>query len=151
MVLLHNVPATSDATVLPLQLDGVRRVAIIGPNSALGEIMGGGSAHVTPTAVSTPLEALTAFFAAAGIEVDHRPGCQIHRRLPEVDLRRCSDVVVDIYDDPAKLDDAAATPVSSGSTGTVRLMWVVRSHRQGRRRPVVRRAHLHHLQPRRHR
>ena len=28
----------------------VRRVAVIGPNAAIGQIMGGGSAHVTPTA-----------------------------------------------------------------------------------------------------
>lgn len=136
MVLLRNVPATSVATVLPLQLEGVRRVAIIGPNSALGEIMGGGSAHVTPTAVSTPLEALTAFFAAAGIEVDHQPGCQIHRRLPEVDLRRCGEVVVDIYDDPAHLDDVTATPVSTGGTGTLRLMWVADPTGKGAANPA---------------
>ncbi len=136
MVLLRNVPATSATTVLPLQLDGVRRVAIIGPNAALGEVMGGGSAHVTPTGVSTPLEALTAFFAAAGIEVEHQAGCQIHRRLPELDLRRCGDVVVDIYDDPALLDDDAAVPISTGGTGTLRLMWVADPTGQGSANPA---------------
>ena len=139
MVLLRNTPATFDpttaATVLPLQLDGVRRVAIIGPNAALGEVMGGGSAHVTPTSVSTPLDALRSFFDAAGVEVMHAPGCQIHRRLPEMDLRRCSDPVVDIYDDPAGLDDPSATPVSSGTTGTTRLMWVTDPTGQGSANP----------------
>lgn len=124
MVLLRNVPATSAATVLPLQVQGVRRVAIIGPNAALGEIMGGGSAHVTPTGVSTPLEALTAYFQAAGIEVVHEAGCQIHRTLPELNLRRTSGVSVRIFDDPALLDDPTASPVSDGTTGTMRLMWV---------------------------
>ncbi len=136
MVLLRNVPATTDHTVLPLQLHGVRRVAIIGPNAALGEVMGGGSAHVTPTSVSTPLEALTAHFAAAGIEVEHQAGCQIHRRLPELDLRRCGPVAVDIYDHPEALDDAAATPVSSGTTGTMRLMWVADPTGQGAANPA---------------
>jgi beta-glucosidase len=142
MVLLRNVPAfdastaaTTAVTLLPLQLRGVRRVAIIGPNAALGEVMGGGSAHVTPTSVSTPLDALRAFFEAAGVDVVHAPGCQIHRRLPEVDLRRCSDVVVDIYDDPAALDDSSATPVSTGTTGTTRLMWVTDPTGQGSANP----------------
>ncbi|MEN9644264.1 MAG: hypothetical protein RL238_933 [Actinomycetota bacterium] len=124
MVLLRNVPATTDATVLPLVPTGLRRVAIIGPNAARGEIMGGGSAHVTPTGVSTPLEALTEWFAAAGVEVVHQPGCQIHRQLPELDLRCCGDVHVDIYAGPDDLDNADASPVSTGTTGTVRLMWV---------------------------
>lgn len=124
MVLLRNVPATSDATVLPLVTNGLRRVAVIGPNAARGEIMGGGSAHVTPTGISSPLEALTEWLTAAGVEVVHQAGCQIHRQLPELDLRRCGDVHVDIYDSPDHLDDASAVPVSSGTTGTVRLMWV---------------------------
>ncbi|MFZ4720627.1 MAG: glycoside hydrolase family 3 protein, partial [Ilumatobacteraceae bacterium] len=136
MVLLRNVPATAPETLLPLRLDGVRRVAIVGPNAALGEVMGGGSAHVTPTSVSTPLDALAAHFAAAGVEVEHQAGCQIHRRLPELDLRRCGPVAVHIYDDPAKLDDAAAEPVSTGETGTMRLMWVADPTGQGAANPA---------------
>jgi beta-glucosidase len=136
MVLLKNVPATSEAMVLPLSAAGVRRVAIIGPNAAVGQIMGGGSAHVTPTGVSHPLEALRAHFEAAGIEVVHAAGCQIHRRLPEMDLRLFGDVVVDIFDDPAHLDDADATPVSTSISGTVRLMWVSDPTGTGQSRPV---------------
>ena len=124
MVLLRNTPATTTATVLPLTAQGLRRVAVIGPNSAIGEIMGGGSAHVTPTSVSTPLAALRSYFEAAGVEVVHAAGCHIHRRLPELELRLCADVVVDVFGDPADLDDVQATPVHSGTTGTMRLMWV---------------------------
>ena len=124
MVLLKNVPAASAHAVLPLAVEGVRRVAIIGPNSSSGEIMGGGSAHVTPTSVSTPLDAIRAHFEALGVEVVHAPGCHIHRQLPELDLRRCGDVSIDIFDQPEQLDSTDATPVSSGTTGTVRLMWV---------------------------
>jgi beta-glucosidase len=124
MVLLQNRAVTHDqAPVLPLHAPGLRRVALIGPNVAVGEAMGGGSAHVTPTFVSTPLEALKAHFESLGVEVVHAPGCQIHRRLPELDLRRCADVTVDVFDDPAQLDDAASVPVRSASTGTTRLLW----------------------------
>jgi beta-glucosidase len=124
MVLLRNASIDAGPPVLPLQLHGLRRVAVIGPNAALGEIMGGGSAHVTPTAVSTPLDALTAYFAAAGVEVVHRPGCRIHRALPELNLRRTAGMIVDIFADPADLDDPAAAPLHTGTTGTMRLMWV---------------------------
>jgi beta-glucosidase len=124
MVLLRNVPVVADHALLPLQLEGVRRVALIGPNVALGEIMGGGSAHVTPTGVSTPLDALTEYFAVHGVEVVHRPGCQIHRALPELNLRRTAGMTVDIFGDPADLDDPDATPLHTGTTGTMRLMWV---------------------------
>ena len=43
---------------LPLASDELRRVAVIGPNAAVGQIMGGGSAHVTPTHVIHPLDAI---------------------------------------------------------------------------------------------
>jgi beta-glucosidase len=124
MVLVQNRAALgSDAPALPLRPEGLRRVALIGPNAAVGEVMGGGSAHVTPTGVSTPLDALRAYFEALGVEVVHAAGCQIHRRLPELDLRRCTSVSVDVYDDPAELDDPAAVPVRSAGTGTTRLLW----------------------------
>jgi beta-glucosidase len=123
-VLLQNraAPGTT-APALPLRAEGLRRVALIGPNAAVGEVMGGGSAHVTPTAVVTPLDAIREYFEALGVEVVHAPGCQIHRRLPELDLRRCTSVTVDVYDDPAELDDPTAVPVRSAGTGTTRLLW----------------------------
>lgn len=128
MVLLRNSTSNihGDTTefALPLNTTNVRRVAIIGPNAALGQIMGGGSAHVTPTSVSHPLEALQAWFEAAGVEVVYAQGCRIHRRLPELDLRRCSEVTVEVFGDPVELSDPSAAPLSTKTTGTVRLMWV---------------------------
>lgn len=125
MVLLHNtVPEGSDRTVLPLVAQGLRRVAIIGPNAAVGQIMGGGSAHVTPTRVSNPLDALTRHLEAAGVEVVYAKGSAIHRRLPELDLRLCSELIVDIHASADALDDPSSAPVRSRPTGTTRLMWM---------------------------
>ena len=122
MVLLRN-EHVGDQPVLPLQLDALRRVAVVGPNAAIGQIMGGGSAHVTPTSVSHPLAALVDRCAASGVEVVHAVGCRIHRRLPELDLQRCGPVTVDYFAESGDLDRLDVPPVRSGTTGTVRLMW----------------------------
>jgi beta-glucosidase len=122
MVLLRNEPSRQAGTVLPIQPTGLRRVAVIGPNAAVGQIMGGGSAHVTPTQVSHPLGAITQRLGAHDIEVVHAVGCIINRRLPELDLRLCGDVSIDYFADPADLDRGAA-PSASSTTGTLRLMW----------------------------
>ena len=136
MVLLRNsVPEGSVATVLPLQTEGLRRVAIIGPNAAVGQIMGGGSAHVTPTRISNPLDALTRHLQAAGVEVVYAKGSAIHRRLPELDLRLCNGVKVEIHGSAAALDDPASVPVRSREAGTTRLMWM--SDPTGERRPEL--------------
>lgn len=72
MVLISN-----DA-VLPLDRQAVRRLAMIGPNAALGQIQGGGSSAVMPHYRSDPLDALTAAFDV----VTHAEGCLIHKYLP---------------------------------------------------------------------
>jgi beta-glucosidase len=61
MVLLKN-----DGT-LPLQRSSLRQVAVIGPNAATARTLGGGSATVFPSYVSSPLEGLR---AALGDEVE---------------------------------------------------------------------------------
>jgi beta-glucosidase len=61
MVLVKN-----DGT-LPLQPSALRQVALIGPNAAIARTLGGGSATVFPSHVSSPLEGLR---AALGNEVE---------------------------------------------------------------------------------
>jgi beta-glucosidase len=61
MVLVKN-----DGT-LPLQPSALRQVALIGPNAAIARTLGGGSATVFPSYVSSPLEGLR---AALGNEVE---------------------------------------------------------------------------------
>ena len=99
-------------------------MAVIGPNAALGQIMGGGSAHVTPTHVSHPLEAIAERLRPHGVDVTHAVGCNINRRLPELDLRLCGPVTVDYFVDPDELDQAGAEPDRTSTTGTVRIKWV---------------------------
>ena len=132
MVLLKN----SAAQALPLDATRLRRVAVIGPNAAKGEIMGGGSAHVTPTAVSSPLAALQARLEAAGVEVVHHAGCNISKKLPEIDSRWYRDLAVDYFADVAELDQPDAVPHSTRALGTTRLMWVADPLDRGVSRPL---------------
>ncbi|MFM7251959.1 MAG: glycoside hydrolase family 3 protein [Ilumatobacteraceae bacterium] len=128
MVLLRNRPLADGRTVLPvdapaLAARGVRRIAVIGPNAAVGQVRGGGSAHVSPTRVLHPLDALQRRFAALGIDVVHAQGCRTHRRLPELDLRLCSQLTVDAFDAPEDLDDPAAVPVRTRHPRSSRITW----------------------------
>jgi len=122
MVLLKNAaPSRGGEPVLPIVPSALKRIAVIGPNAAVGQIMGGGSAHVTPTRVSHPLDALTR--RLPDVDVGHAAGCLTHQRLPELDLRRCSPVSIGYYADPADLDRPDATPALVGTTGTARIAW----------------------------
>ena len=124
MVLLRNEPDASGTPTLPLASAGLRRVAVIGPNAAIGQIMGGGSAHVTPTHVSHPLEAIVERLRPHGVDVTHAVGCTINRRLPELDLRLCGPLTIDYFVDPDELDEDGADPDRTSTTGTVRIKWV---------------------------
>lgn len=75
-----TVLLANDGT-LPLDRSALRRVAVIGPNAGKAVIMGGGSSHVEPFAVRTPLEGLVAHLGA-GVEVVHEPGVDITRGAP---------------------------------------------------------------------
>ncbi|MGZ4771151.1 MAG: glycoside hydrolase family 3 protein [Ilumatobacteraceae bacterium] len=121
LVLLRN-ESVSGKPALPLDPSVLRRVAVIGPNAAVGQTMGGGSAHVTPTSIAQPLASLRARLGAT-VEVAHATGCNINRRLPEIEQRLCGPITVDYFDDPAALDDRSAGAVRTGS-GTMRLLWV---------------------------
>jgi beta-glucosidase len=124
MVLLQNRgPVDAAPPTLPLQPAALRRIAVIGPNSSVGQIMGGGSAHVTPTQISHPLAALRSRLEPLGIEVSYAPGCTTFKRLPELDAERCSELSVDLFATPDELDDSAAVPLSTITAGTSRLMW----------------------------
>lgn len=119
MVVLKN-----ENNTLPLTTESsISTVAVIGPNAAHGEIMGGGSAHVTPTSVSQPVDAITAYFSAHGAQVEHAVGCNINKKLPELDSRWVRDVTLDFYTSAQDLDDPTIQPVESRTTGTFRILW----------------------------
>ncbi|WCO66824.1 glycoside hydrolase family 3 C-terminal domain-containing protein [Iamia majanohamensis] len=70
-----TVLLTNDGT-LPLDRTALRRVAVVGPNADRAVIMGGGSSHVAPAHLTTPLAALRAHLGP-DVEVTHEPGVDI--------------------------------------------------------------------------
>ena len=121
MVLLRN-ESIGGTPVLPLDVRGLTSIAVLGPNASRGMVQGGGSAHVTPTRVSHPLDAITERFGSA-VRIEHSAGCNINKKLPELDARLVQNVSLDYYRDPAELDDASAVPAEAGTTGVFRLLW----------------------------
>ncbi len=66
--------------VLPLNAANLNTIAVIGPNAATGQIMGGGSSFVRAHAAVHPLEALRARLGAD--RVAYAQGCSIDRYAP---------------------------------------------------------------------
>jgi beta-glucosidase len=79
IVLLRN-----EGAVLPLRRDGLRRLAVIGPNARRTTIQGGGSSRVSPHYETNVEEALRAALGA-GVDVVFAEGCTNFRRLPVLD------------------------------------------------------------------
>lgn len=106
IVLLRN-----EGHALPLDPAEISRLAVIGPNADALNILGGGSAAVSPYYAVTPLDGLRAAFPDS--DVSHGPGCSITRYPPLIDLRWTStasgdpgiDVVIVDGDDPDGPDE----------------------------------------------
>ena len=130
MVLLRN------DDVLPLDLGGVRRVAVIGPNADRAVIMGGGSAQLSVAQLRTPLEALRDRLGD-GVQVDHEPGTDIGLTTPEVPTDWLTaggapGFAVELFalDEPDAdpdfhvADGAGAAPVHELHTDTSSVLWL---------------------------
>ncbi|MFJ2235048.1 beta-glucosidase [Streptomyces sp. NPDC087859] len=78
--------------LLPLRTDTLRKVALIGPNAVRFTAQGGGSAHVTPEHVVTPLEGLR---RALGddVEITVHQGVFPHATLLPLDGNTATDPV----------------------------------------------------------
>ncbi len=81
MVLLKN---TGD--ILPLDVDKLTSIAIIGPNAKTAQIMGGGSAQVNAHYAITPYDGIV---TAVGdrVQPGYEIGCTNHKLLPRLDAR----------------------------------------------------------------
>ena len=79
IVLLKN-----DGALLPLDAGALTSLAVIGPNAARAQIMGGGSASLAPHYRVTPLQAFRARLGEA-VEVRYERGCDIDRTTPPLD------------------------------------------------------------------
>ena len=123
MVVLRNRSADG-TTTLPLHVDDLRRVAVIGPNAARGQTEGGGSAHVRATHVSQPLDALSTRLGLHGIEVDHAVGCLTHKRLPALSRSLCSAFTLELFRDLGGADDPDARPDASSAPASSRVLWI---------------------------
>jgi beta-glucosidase len=77
--------------VLPLEVAGLRRVAVLGPNAAKARTQGGGSATVHPAYTVSPLDGLLAALGPAGVEVVHARGARIRRGLQPVTVDQVTD------------------------------------------------------------
>ena len=130
MVLLQNKD-----NALPLVASALKSVAVLGPNAATATVMGGGSAHVTPTRISHPLDALMNRLQPLGVDVQHSPGCNINKKLPELDIRNLRDVHMDYFNDVEQMDNPSAVPDMAGTTGVFRLLWT--GDPLGRREPNI--------------
>ena len=76
--------------VLPLDVKGVRRVAVIGPTAATPSIQGGGAANITAPYAVSPLDGLRA--ALPDVELVHEPGCEIPLMLPSLSRLELTDL-----------------------------------------------------------
>ena len=117
IVLLKN-----EAGLLPLT--DVKSIAVIGQNAHQAQIMGGGSAGVTPHYIISPLAGIRNR-AGADIQVDYAIGCAIHRSLPAIPqswlttASGANGVDVAYFDNP----DLAGEPVAQVVTGKTDLSW----------------------------
>ncbi|MBV1705920.1 MAG: glycoside hydrolase family 3 C-terminal domain-containing protein [Hyphomicrobiales bacterium] len=69
--------------ILPLSIKPGMKIAVIGPNAAVAQIMGGGSAQINPHYAISPLAGLTEALAPEA-EIIHARGCDNYRLLPLV-------------------------------------------------------------------
>ena len=84
IVLLRNEPLADEPggqPLLPLDVDGLSSVAVIGPNAGRVQIMGGGSANLRPFHRTSPLDALRARLGES-ITVTYAEGCNIDKAAP---------------------------------------------------------------------
>ncbi len=86
IVLLRN-DEVDGRPVLPLRVDELRRVALIGPAADVPAALGGGSAAVNPHHVVTVRDGLRAALPDS-VELVHEIGVEAYRSAPPVDRRR---------------------------------------------------------------
>lgn len=123
MVLLRNSDHKTGRRPLPLSVAPGARIAVIGPNAEKCRALGGGSALVTPTHVSHPLDALRTRLEPLGVLVRHAAGCDINKRVPEVDASMVANLVLDIFATPDELDDSSAEPIRTTQPRTTQIFW----------------------------
>ncbi|UDY36354.1 glycoside hydrolase family 3 protein [Dermatobacter hominis] len=132
IVCLRNDPVEGSPLV-PLPLDRVRRLAVVGPNAAATALLGGGSAavnlHRTDSILDGLLDALAEPIAEGRLEVVHEPGVDSSRTarpVPPAQIRPArpqdgpSGVTVEYFANR----ELAGDPVLVESHADTKLMWM---------------------------
>jgi beta-glucosidase len=112
-VLLRNENAT-----LPLDATAIRRIAVIGPNAADAQIMGGGSARVNAHRQVSPLDAIRERLAG-NVEVIYAKGCTNRRALPLVH----GPVEVEYFRNETPVPGADSLPMAREELPTMEGAW----------------------------
>jgi beta-glucosidase len=86
-----SVLVRNQADTLPLAAEGLRRVAVVGPNAAVARTQGGGSVRVTPDYAVSPLDGLRAALAPLGVEVVHALGARVRAGVEPLTAAQASD------------------------------------------------------------
>jgi beta-glucosidase len=86
-----SVLVRNQAGTLPLATEGLRRVAVLGPNAAVARTQGGGSVRVTPDYAVSPLDGLRAALTPLGVEVAHALGARAGAGVEPLTAAQVSD------------------------------------------------------------
>ncbi len=120
IVLLKN-----ENSILPLDKEKIRSIAVIGENAERAQIQGGGSAHVSPHYIVSPLQGI-ANNVGDSVQVGYEIGCTIHRRAPLINSAWLSTddgsrngLTVEFFDDV----ELSGAPVHTTVTENVELVW----------------------------
>ena len=91
-------------SILPLDVDQVTSIAVIGENARYSQVLGGGSSAVVPHYLVPPLDGIRKR-AGDSIKISYAPGCFIHKGLPAPDAGLLSTrdgnpgLLLEFYDD----------------------------------------------------
>lgn len=120
LVLLKNTGG-----ILPLNLEKLNSLAIIGANAKWAQIQGGGSARVTPHYVVTPYDGILNKVGDA-VEIGYEMGRTIHRMLPLINVNRLTaddasrnGLTVQFFNNR----DLSGDPVHTAFTDRMQLTW----------------------------
>jgi beta-glucosidase len=108
--------------ILPLDRTGDARLALLGPGASEPRIQGGGSATVLPTAIVTPLQALTGVLG--DVAVAHTPGVRLREGLSPVPLDLVTDPETGEPGLHVRYLDGDGTVVAEENRRTGRLVWM---------------------------
>ncbi len=114
IVLLKN-----NKSLLPLDPNAVKSIAVIGENARWPSFIGGGSVRVNPHYVVTPLEGIRNR-AGKSVQVDYAFGCAAHKDLPVLDKSWLAGALTMQY---FANRDLAGDPVHTETTDGLEMLW----------------------------